>query len=123
MIRSGPRLLQNGRSVLWPAGEGFRDPGLFVRKRRAAVGITASGKVLLVATNRPILLRTLAEHVRRLGAVDAMALDGGSSAGLYHRGKSWVVPSRRLTNLLVVYDSAASYRRAQPRLTPGGWMA
>jgi Phosphodiester glycosidase len=120
VLRAGPRLLTAGRVTLWPRAEGFRDPALFAHKRRTAVAITRHGKLLLVAVTKPVLLRTLARALRELGAVDAMCLDGGTSTGLYYRGKTRVKPGRSLTNLLVVYDSAARYQQQARRLVPSG---
>jgi hypothetical protein len=120
VLRAGPRLLTSGRRTLWPAGEGFRDPGIFARRKRTAVAITRSGKLLLVAVEKRVLLRTLATAMQRLGAVDAMCLDGGSSSGLYYRGKTRVLPRRSLTNLLVIYDSAARYQQQAASLIPSG---
>jgi exopolysaccharide biosynthesis protein len=118
LIHAGPRLLTGGKTTLSPRAEGFRDPSIFQRKPRAAVGLTRAGKLLLVAVNRPIYLRDMATIMARLGARDAMALDGGSSAGLYCRGKSYVVPSRSLTNLLVIYESEARYLQNARQLAP-----
>jgi Phosphodiester glycosidase len=118
LIHAGPRLLSRGRMTLDPRAEGFRDRRIYERKPRAAVGLTRSGKLLLVAVTRPIYLRQLAAVMRGLGARDAMALDGGSSAGLYYRGHSYVVPRRCLTNLLVIYDTEAHYLRAAKQLAP-----
>lgn len=110
-LRAGPRLLEGGRTALWPRDEGFRDPAIFQKKRRSAIAITKAGKILLVSVEKAVLLRELAAALKGLGAVDAMCLDGGSSTGLYYRGKSHVVPSRPLTNLLVVYESKQAYTR------------
>jgi uncharacterized protein YigE (DUF2233 family) len=120
VLRAGPRLLTRGKRTLYPKSEGFRDPAVFARKARTAVGIRKDGKVLLVAVSKPVLLRTLAGALRGLGAVDAMCLDGGGSTGLYYRGKSHVQPGRPLTNLLVVYDSSQRYRSMARRLNPSG---
>jgi exopolysaccharide biosynthesis protein len=65
-----------------------------------------------------VYLRKLAEAVQALGAVRAAALDGGSSTALYYRGKSFAVPGRRLTNLLVVYDSASRHEELKHLLAP-----
>jgi hypothetical protein len=82
------------------------------------VGITAHGKLLLVAVARPVTLDELAPALQWLGAAEAMALDGGRSTGLYYRGQSLVRPHRSLTNLLVVYDSRARYRQVAGQLNP-----
>lgn len=120
VLRAGPRLVTDGKRTLFPEAEGFKDPAVYARKARTAVAITGSGKLLLVAVQKPVLLRTLAEALRQLGAKDAMCLDGGGSTGLYYRGKTHVKPGRPLTNLLVVYDSLARYESAASRMNPNG---
>jgi hypothetical protein len=120
VLRAGPRLLTSGKRTLSPPHEGFRDPAVYAAKRRTALGVTKHGKLLLVAVNRPVRLRTLADAMTRLGAVDAMCLDGGGSTALYHRGKTWVKPDRPLTNLLVVYEDAARFEQVRTALNPVG---
>jgi exopolysaccharide biosynthesis protein len=119
LLRAGPRLVVDGRVRLTPAWEGFRDRAVYARKPRAAVGLTKENKLLLVTVRRGVLLREMAAIMQDLGAVEALCMDGGSSAGLYHRGKSYLVPRRSMTNLLVIYDSSAQYKRYAPRLVSG----
>jgi exopolysaccharide biosynthesis protein len=119
-LRAGPRLVVDGRIRLTPAWEGFRDPAVYARRPRAAVGVTRHNKLVLATVSRGVLLREMAAIMQDLGAVDALCMDGGTSACLYYRGKSYRVPGRALTNLLVVYDSSTLYRRYAPRLGPGG---
>jgi phosphodiester glycosidase len=119
VLGGGTRLLTGGRLTLWPRAEGFRDPSIFRAKRRTAVALTRERKLLLVAVRKPVLMRTLAAGLKGLGALDAMCLDGGQSAGLYHKGKTWVKPGRMLTNLLVVYDTSAQYQEFAKTLVPG----
>ncbi len=118
-LRAGPRLLAGGRYVASPRAEGFRDPAVFRRKRRAAIATTRHGKLLLVAVEKPVLLRELAAALKAEGAVDAMCLDGGDSTGLYYRGRTRVKPGRPLTNLLLVYESEARLDRHADSLNPG----
>jgi hypothetical protein len=120
VLRAGPRLLTDGRCTLWPRGEGFHDPGIFLKKRRTAIAITRHGKLLLIAVQKPVLLRTLAGALKQLDVRDAMCLDGGGSAGLYCRGKTWIKPRRNMTNLLVIYDSSSRYHEQAASLNPGG---
>lgn len=110
-LRAGPRLLDGGRTTLWPRDEGFRDPAVFGRKRRTAIAVTKAGKILLIAVPKEVQLRQLAAALKGVGAVDAMCLDGGSSTGMWYRGKSHVVPGRSLNNLIVVYENKADYSR------------
>ncbi len=103
VLRAGPRLVDQGRVSLMPSVEGFRDPSIFVRKPRAAVGLTGQNKLLLVTVTKPVYLREMARVMLSLGAYNAMCMDGGSSAGLYYAGKSYQVPRRVMTNVLMVY--------------------
>jgi exopolysaccharide biosynthesis protein len=109
-VRAGPRLLTGGSVTVYPRWEGFRDPAVTARKPRAAIGITRHGKLLLVTVARPLYLSELARVMRALGAVDAMCMDGGGSAGLYCRGKTYLLPRRSLTNVLMVYDNARRFK-------------
>jgi hypothetical protein len=117
-LRAGPRLLTNGEPTLYPRAEGFQDPSVFRRAKRTAVATSKAGKLLLVATTKPVLLREMARALEEMGAVDAMCMDGGSSSALYYRGKSFVAPSRLLTNALVVYDSDERYEARASMLNP-----
>lgn len=118
VLGAGPRLLQGGQLALYPSGEGFRDPRVYAAVPRTAVGVTRHNKLLMVVVTRPVRLRTLAKIMQQLGAVEALALDGGSSTSFYYRRKLSVTPRRKLTNLLVVYERSADYEHALSRLKP-----
>ncbi len=98
-VGGGPRLLPELTSVeegfvAIAGGDRIRDAlGETRPNARSAIGITASGKLLLVAAaQRPELatsgltLRELATLMEELGAVEALNLDGGSSTALYYQG-------------------------------------
>lgn len=104
VIASGPRLVANGRAALNPRSEGFRDRGLFRRTYRVAVGVTKTGKLLLVNAARPVSMWELARIMAALGAREAINLDGGTSTAMYYRGRILANPGRRLTNVLVAYE-------------------
>lgn len=118
VICAGPTLVRGGKIALAPKSEGFKDPGIFMRKRRTAVGLTEQGKLLLVSVDKPIHLSELAGLMLHLGATDALDLDGGSSTALYCQGKTVSSPGRTLTNLLVVYESPAQYAAYRSQLAP-----
>jgi exopolysaccharide biosynthesis protein len=120
VMRAGHRLLTSAKATLNARAEGFRDPAIFQLKRRSVVGITSSGKLLFVAIERGVSLRTAAVVLRGLGAVDAMCLDGGGSTALYCRGKTRVKTDRALTNLLVVYDNPQRFMNVAKTLNPLG---
>lgn len=103
-VNGGPTLLDGGRITHDYGREGWtvnpKDGGLgyanFVTRRnpRSVVGITADGTVLLAVLDgrRPedsvgASLEELARVLRRLGAVDAVNLDGGGSSALVVRGE------------------------------------
>ncbi|MFH0801374.1 MAG: phosphodiester glycosidase family protein [bacterium] len=116
VISAGPRLLRDGVRALNPRREGFRDRRIFSPATRSAIGVTEGNKVLLVTVHRPIYLGRLAYIMRELGCIDAMALDGGSSIGMFYRGKFISHPRRRMSNILAVYEK--SWRIATPASEP-----
>lgn len=118
VICGGPTLVRKGKIALAPKSEGFRDPGVFMRKRRAAVGLTEHNKLLFVTVDKPIHLTDLAKLMLHLGATDAVDMDGGSSTALYCHGKVISRPGRSLTNLLVLYDSPEQYASYRSQLAP-----
>ena len=116
-LSAGPTLLRQGQAIASARNEGFRDPGLFGLAPRSAIGITPNNKLLLVTVRKPVRLARLSWMMKRLGARDAMNLDGGSSTALYYQGAFVTRPRRLLTNIVGVYlrpksDSPAAI--AQP---------
>ena len=103
-FRTGPRLLANGLYALNPRREGFRDPGLFGSRTRMAMGTTKHNKLLLVTVRTPVTFGRLAGIMRKLGAVDSVCLDGGTSSAMYYRGRLVQSPGRNLTNILEVHE-------------------
>ena len=118
VVCSGPRLVHDGVVYVDPRSEGFRDRALFRRAARTALGITKNNKLLLVAVKRPVYLSKLAHIMRDLGAVNAVNLDGGSSTAMYYKGRVVSHPGRRMTNLLLIYESPEVYAKVKPLLAP-----
>jgi Phosphodiester glycosidase len=90
-IGGGPQLLPK----LTAQEEAFFDPttgrdpiGLAQPNARSAIGLTATGDILLVMAQAPngggVSLPQLASWLGKLGAIQALNLDGGSSASLYY---------------------------------------
>jgi hypothetical protein len=119
-IGGGPTLLEDGLVTVNPRGEGFKDRGLLRAATRSAVGFTAQRKLLLVSVPYAVSFNELARIMSSLGADTAISLDGGSSAGLYYRGKMLTSPRRSLTNVLAVFE-----RRGPTSMIQGGgpWTA
>lgn len=105
-IRTGPRLLKSGHYAVSPRREGFRDPGLFGRRSRMAIGLTRHNKLLLVSVATPVTFGKTAAIMKNLGAADALCLDGGSSSAMYFMGKVIRAPGRRLTNVIELHRVA-----------------
>jgi hypothetical protein len=114
----GPRLVTNGSAAVHPGAEGFHDRHLLNGAARLAVGMTENNKLLFVATRAPIQLGHMAKVMRKLGCMDAINLDAGSSLGVYHGGKMLATPHRQLTNLILIYDDRTRYERFKDRLAP-----
>lgn len=133
VISAGPTLILGGKTVAMPGSEGFHSRIHTLRKLRAAVGITYSNKLILALTTSPVHLRRLAWALKKLKCRDAACLDGGSSSGLYCKGKLITNPSRGMTNCVLVYDNPSQYARAKIKLSPlpaagerradAGWIA
>jgi len=113
VLGAGPRLVAGGRYQNTSAAEQFKTDITVGRSPRTAVGITASGDLLLVVVDgrQPgysvgMTQAELATLMIRLGAVDAMAMDSGGSAMMYADGKVLNSPSdgreRPIPNALVV---------------------
>ncbi|NLY51930.1 MAG: phosphodiester glycosidase family protein [Firmicutes bacterium] len=113
-IGGGPRLLRNGEIDVTGQEERFQADITQGRAPRTALGVTASGELLLVTVNGRqsnisigMTLEELAELMLELGAVDAMNLDGGGSSTMVVRGIVLNAPSdgrpRPVSNALLVW--------------------
>lgn len=119
VLSAGPRLVWNGQIWLAPYAEGFRDRRMInSRTTRLGIGFTADNRLKLVAAKGRVSLRRLAHIMLKLGCINAINVDQGSSAALYYRGWTIVRPRRRLTNLLVIYDTSEKYKQASQKILP-----
>ncbi|HLE76811.1 MAG TPA: phosphodiester glycosidase family protein, partial [bacterium] len=96
-IGGGPRLLAGGRLV---SPEGFPRSLIDRRHPRTAIGMLPDGKIVLIVVDgrNPyhslgMTLMELAMELRRLGAVDALNLDGGGSTTMVVAGRVINLPS------------------------------
>jgi hypothetical protein len=92
IVGGGPLLIRNRGIVLDAAVEQFSAAFASQAAPRSAIGHTAQGDLLLVAVhNSPAgpgpTLAELAQIMAQLGSVEALNLDGGSSASLYLGGR------------------------------------
>lgn len=114
-IGGGPRLVQDGRVHITAASERFRADVCASTRSRTAVGITREGRLLLVAVEAAagngacegMTLEELAAAMIKLGAWQAMNLDGGGSTTFVADGRLLNSPddgaARRVSNALLVF--------------------
>ncbi len=86
VIATGPRILSNG-VVLSSYNRVFRDPALFGRAARSAVGLSSNRDLVFVSTHAKLTTTEMARLMARIGVRDALLLDGGSSAGMAWNGR------------------------------------
>jgi Phosphodiester glycosidase len=92
IVGAGPVLVENGRVVVDAIAEQFSPPFAIQEADRSGIGQTADGTVLLVVTHNRIggagpTLGEWAQIMQRLGSINALNLDGGSSTTLYLGGQ------------------------------------
>jgi exopolysaccharide biosynthesis protein len=92
VVGGGPLLLQNGNIVLNAELEKFSRAFATQAAPRSAIGFNSAGELLLVAVHHSPTgpgpsLQELAQIMVQLGSIDALNLDGGSSASLYLGGR------------------------------------
>lgn len=99
-IGGGPWLVRDGRQYIDLKPQHFTSSSLGVREPRSAVGITGDGKLLLVTVDgrKPnvsvgMTLSELAYLMQKMGALQAMNLDGGSSTQMAVYGQTVNLPS------------------------------
>jgi exopolysaccharide biosynthesis protein len=104
-VGAGPRLVKDGKVAVNPASEGFKDTKILnASGARSGIAIMADGSVML-ATVSGATIKQWAAVMQKLGAKQAMNLDGGASSGMYAGGKTLTSPGRLLSNTLVFGDS------------------
>lgn len=92
ILAAGPLLIKNQQVVLDAKGENFSNAFINQKAHRSAIALTGQGKILLVAMGDGVNRKgpTLSEAttiLARLGAIEALNLDGGSSTSLYLSGE------------------------------------
>jgi|SRR5579863_4906037 len=100
-LGGGPQLLTEGHVFANPAAEGFHDPKLYGDGLRSMVGVTRDQQTLIMAVADCTLVEC-ANIMLKLGAYDAMNLDGGASSALWANGSYVVSPGRPINNALLL---------------------
>ena len=112
-LGGGPRLVDNGRIDVTDVRESFREDVRIGLAPRTALGIDKYGRYILVVVDgrqgfysSGLTLRELAATMQKLGAVDALNLDGGGSTAMSVRNTVVNRPSdgseRSVANALLV---------------------
>lgn len=100
-VGAGPRLVKDGKVALSPAAEGFKDQKILSSAAaRSGIAVMADGSVM-IATVPGATMKQWAEVMQKMGAKQAMNLDGGASSAMYGNGKVITQAGRLLSNTLV----------------------
>ncbi|RXZ81541.1 phosphodiester glycosidase family protein [Paenibacillaceae bacterium] len=100
-VGAGPRLVKDSKVALNAAVEGFKDPKILTASgTRSGIAIMPDGSVML-ATVSSATMSQWAGIMQKLGAKQAMNLDGGASSAMYGGGKTVTEAGRKLSNTLV----------------------
>ncbi|MEY3867132.1 MAG: hypothetical protein RLZZ338_1023 [Cyanobacteriota bacterium] len=99
IVGGGPVLVQNSQVVLDPKAENFN--AVYQRQTaiRSGIGKTVSGNLLIVAAHNRAggsgpTFAEFAQIMQKMGAIEALNLDGGSSTSLYLGGELLDRPSQ-----------------------------
>jgi hypothetical protein len=99
IVGGGPVLVQNSQIVLDAKAEKFNAVYQIQTALRSGIGKTASGNLLIVAVHNRAggsgpTFAEFAQIMQKMGAIDALNLDGGSSTSLYLGGELLDRPSQ-----------------------------
>lgn len=100
-VGAGPRLVKDSKIALDAVTEGFQDPKILTDAgARSGIAIMADGSIML-ATIPGATMKQWAAVMQKLGAKQAMNLDGGASSGMYANGRTITAAGRLLSNTLI----------------------
>jgi hypothetical protein len=99
IVGGGPVLVQNSQVVLDANAENFNAVYQIQTAIRSGIGKTASGNLLIVAAHNRAggsgpTFAEFAQIMQKMGAIEALNLDGGSSTSLYLGGELLDRPSQ-----------------------------
>ncbi len=101
LVTGSPQLVKNGKIYNTYSKEKLQR-SIATSMTRTAVGVTANNKLLMLTLSGKSDFSKLAQIMKRLGAKDALALDGGGSTDMYLNGKNVIPNYRPVSNALVV---------------------
>ncbi|MVN85427.1 LysM peptidoglycan-binding domain-containing protein [Deinococcus sp. HMF7620] len=109
VVATGPRILSGGQ-VVTRYSTVFRDPALFGRAARSAVGLIGNRDLVFVSTHARLTTTEMGKVMTRLGVRDALLLDGGSSAGIAWNGRAVLDSVRKVSYGIGVFTEYAGRR-------------
>ncbi|MDV6373748.1 LysM peptidoglycan-binding domain-containing protein [Deinococcus arenicola] len=109
VIATGPRILANGQ-VQNRYSSAFRDPALFGRAARSAIGLVSNRDLVMVSTGSRLTITEMAKVMSQLGIRDALLLDGGSSTGLAWNGRPVLDSVRKVSYGIGVFTEYTGRR-------------
>ena len=112
VIATGPRILLGGR-VQTRYNVAFRDPALFGRAARSAVGLSSNRDLVFVSTHARLTTTEMGKVMARLGVRDALLLDGGSSTGVAWNGTAIFDSTRKVSYGIGVFTDYTGRRYAR----------
>ena len=103
MVSGAPRLVKDG-AIVTELEAGFQEERFTTAvSPRTAIGIDASGKLVIVSVPGGASIQQMRELMLALGCVDAFNLDGGASCAMYYDGQYIATPGRQLTVTLQIF--------------------
>ena len=112
VIATGPRILSGGQ-LITRYSAAFRDPALFGRAARSAIGLISNRDLVLVSTHMKLTTTEMGRVMARLGIRDALLLDGGSSTGIAWNGQAALDSVRKVSYGIGVFTDYAGRRYAR----------
>lgn len=109
VIATGPRILSGGKLTAGYSSA-FRDPALFGRAARSAVGLVSNRDLVLVSTHTRLTTTEMGKVMARLGIRDALLLDGGSSTGIAWNGAPVLESVRKVSYGIGVFTGYTGRR-------------
>lgn len=112
VIATGPRILSGGQ-LITRYNAAFRDPALFGRAARSAIGLISNRDLVLVSTHMKLTTTEMGRVMARLGIRDALLLDGGSSTGIAWNGQAALDSVRKVSYGIGVFTDYTGRRYAR----------
>lgn len=101
-LRGAVRVVSRGIVQPNPKAQRFTDPAIWGSAARTGLGMTKSGKLILIATSGKVTLSAFGKAMKSKGVREGISLDGGSSTCFYYNGKMLISPARNMSNMIVI---------------------